>query len=784
MVGQPFLQNAGAIYRLAVEIAWGADLTDLTGAGWSWTDVTTDVQVDQGAGISITVGRQDESSTTQTSNMTCILDNRTGAYSEGGQSSNYPNVRRNTPIRVRVSVDSGSNWTVKYQGNIVGFSPNWDTTGRWATVTITAAGPLRRLDQGTLPSNSSIFTYMISGADATITNYWPMEDPATSTAFRQALGSLGPGHVIGGVNNRAATPPPSALFKLASDSAFSASAPIAVAGSQSDGSTTATVNSWASYAFPYPPAGTQQISGVFNPSGSTKTLIFVLFANGGLPGTPYVQNLAATFSSWVGVHYEPDAPGMASPQGGTLNLAVLDGGASVTLRLAINGSSSTAMKNLAGIPFRWRFANSGTTWTLGILRAGDVAETTLTGTAATLNLATYTDAQVSPFYNGSPSKYPGGGGGVGHIAYHNAPSSLTGSAAAVNAHSGESPSTRVSRLGVENIIPVTVVDSAIATNSSIADVVGPQYYDTLSNLLRECEVTNQGALYDGLGIGLTYITRKYKESQQAAFTLDASAGQVVMPFAPVDDDRLNVNQVKVSLHNGPSASYEDDTGPLGVNAIGVYGTSLTVNPSDPTSLDAYAKWLVGLGTQQGYRYPTWTFYLHKPSTKALIPSWLATVPSSRFDVTNISTPRTQHLNDTIRNLLEGWTETITQFEWIVTANATNYDPWKVITVAAATGSTADTVCHADTDSSQLNASATAGATSLSVKTNSGPVWITAAGTGGSDNFPFDIDVGGVKVHVTNITATISPQTFTVSAIPQNFANATPVKVWRPPVLGL
>ena len=52
MTGVAILQNVTSGVRVALEVAWGADLTDLTGASWTWTDITTDIDVSQN-GITI-----------------------------------------------------------------------------------------------------------------------------------------------------------------------------------------------------------------------------------------------------------------------------------------------------------------------------------------------------------------------------------------------------------------------------------------------------------------------------------------------------------------------------------------------------------------------------------------------------------------------------------------------------------------------------------------------------------------------------------------------------------
>ncbi|MEU6279725.1 hypothetical protein [Streptomyces sp. NPDC047028] len=67
--------------------------------------------------------------------------------------------------------------------------------------------------------------------------------------------------------------------------------------------------------------------------------------------------------------------------------------------------------------------------------------------------------------------------------------------------------------------------------------------------------------------------------------------------------------------------------------------------------------------------------------------------------------------------------------------------------------------HVDTDGSELAADATSTATSLSVATTDGPVWVDS--TTYPAEFPFDITAGGERMRVTGISGTSSPQTFTV-----------------------
>jgi hypothetical protein len=88
----------------------------------------------------------------------------------------------------------------------------------------------------------------------------------------------------------------------------------------------------------------------------------------------------------------------------------------------------------------------------------------------------------------------------------------------------------------------------------------------------------------------------------------------------------------------------------------------------------------------------------------------------------------------------------------------------------------------DSGGSSLASSATAGATTLSVATTAGnDLWIT-----GSVNF--DIIIGGEQIHVSSISGTSSPQTFTVTravnGVSKAQASGAAVALYRPAIVAL
>lgn len=754
-MGAPFLTTTVADMQVAVEVAWGADLTDLDGSGWSWTDITADVLfgngVDAEQRIRITIGRPDESSETQTAELVCVLDNRTGAYSEGGMSPNWPDIRRGTPVRVRVSDDDGSTWSLRFQGTANGWTPAWDaTTGRWATVVLSASGPLRKLNQGTLPAQS-VYAQTIPHDTSRypgLVYYWNNEGGTGMQAVPPSV------PVVYAPNQRMLANQvyiPRVVLPANTD-AFPFSGPLP--------------GQWANFA------------------GGTGSSPLPATSNTGVLQFRWLSIISSVPSEQPILFFETSA-----------DLSVL-----WTLMLQPDGG--IYLKNddgYAGVAIAFNANNKALMFQLTIATAGSNATATLTSMDQTGARGTFTWSNMPGPTIGycafvqfiGPNINDDGETPIvsAHMTVQNQSSSMAAVEDMFLGFPGEATLDRLERLCNGHGFYLAVLDSTATENASVVDTMGPQYYDTLTALLRECEVTGQGVLYDGLGPGLTYVTKQYRQAAAAAatLTLDAAAGEIMEPFAPVDDDQTLRNHVDAVRRNSVTTSHIDRAGPLGAEVVGDYSTSLAVNPEGDGGVIDYARWGVHLGTQQGYRYPSVSFALETNPT--LIADWLDCTPQSRIDVVNVGSVRRQHPGNDVRLLLEGWAEEISQFTWRVTANTSRADAWNVVRLAAPTGSTGDDVGRYETSSSQLNTSVSAGATSISVRTNSGPVWVTSSAD--SDSFPFAIDLGGIRAVVTAISGASSPQTFTLSAaLPRAFTGSTspgagtPIRLWKPPVLGL
>jgi hypothetical protein len=113
------------VTRVVVEAAFGQALPTAS----TWTDITN--YVDMATGLSISRGASDELSQAQPGTLTVRLDNSDGRFTPGRASSPYyPNVKRNTPIRVRL-LSTAKNYVTNpsFETNAAGWtSPSADST--------------------------------------------------------------------------------------------------------------------------------------------------------------------------------------------------------------------------------------------------------------------------------------------------------------------------------------------------------------------------------------------------------------------------------------------------------------------------------------------------------------------------------------------------------------------------------------------------------------------------------------------------------------------------------
>jgi hypothetical protein len=611
---------------VAVELAWGADIT-ADPSTWAWTDITQHVR--QSPGISWSLGRNDEGSASQPAKCAMTLTNTSGAYSLGGQASNWPNVRRGTPVRVRLNPD-GAGYITAFQGETVGFTPNWDLSGNDATVALEAAGALRRLAQNSQAIRSAL-TRALPTADGVLA-YWPCEEPDEAARFESGLDG-GQAMTWAGAPDLATTTsfPGSASLPKLKGSWWSAGVT----------SVAATGELQIRALVEFPDDDTAEAEGTILSLYTTGTAarfnVDYVPTTGGLLAVRVYDSAGTQIHDTTSLTFNVNRPTRARRY---------------SLSLTQNGSNIDAVLSTTE-PVRF-----------GVYTAL-ITAASFTVSSRTLGAATRVQVNV-----GAITVPPGALDDVtvGHVTVQTAVTSTVDAQNEVMGYANERADDRLQRLCDENGEALTVTGAA-------GLMLGPQPLATFVDLLRECETVDQGVLYDGATAGLSYVGRDEIENEPAVLTLDATASQLAEPFDAVDDDQRTVNRAIVTRSQSVTRTVEDADGMLGVDTIGPYEASLTVNTNDDDKVEDYAGWLVHLGTVEGYRHPSVTLDLRDNITLAR--DWLSLRPGHRVDIDNIDDVLPGYPAGTVSLYVEGKSQHLGDNTWRGTLNCSPYQPWQV-----------------------------------------------------------------------------------------------------------
>lgn len=339
---------------------------------------------------------------------------------------------------------------------------------------------------------------------------------------------------------------------------------------------------------------------------------------------------------------------------------------------------------------------------------------------------------------------------IGHVTLQNGlnPISLD-QVTTLNAYVGERAGRRVQRLCREVGVP-----SRIYGDPDDTQAMGPQESGSLMDLLQECADTDLGILFEPReSIGVGFRTHSSMLNQASSLALDYSNGEAVGTPRLDRDDQAFANDVTVRNWSGAEARAEVVLGEFSTaeppDGAGRYDTSFDVSIKNDALLLDHAGFRLALYSPDEPRISSVAVDTLMPAvagSPTLIAALLDTDLGDLISVDNLLPEAYAYL---IEQIVQGSSETIGHFNHRVDFRTTPGSPWN-------TG-LADDEGRYDTAGSELDSAASANATSLSVATTLGPIWTTAAG-----DFPFDITVDGVRVTVTNITGSSSPQTFTVT----------------------
>lgn len=585
--------------------------------------------------------------------------------------------------------------SVRFAGEVVAWPPRWDLSDSDVWVPIEAAGILRRLNQGQKPLRSALFRD-ISTRGPNVVGYWPMEEGEGATQFASGIDDL-PATWVG-------------ALELANYDDLIASAPL-------------------------PTFGEPGVSVVGMPSGyvgSGRQRVF-MFVHAPADGIEAEHELFRVHTTGTATHWI-----VSLLPNGNMRLKAFANTAEVLTSLigfAMNGSQSFVSLRLEqdGADIDWRL----TEFEIDGSGSGEAS--------ATLNAQTLGEVWAVSL------RTEGEGLGdtpIGHVTVLDDDVDdiweiLESSAIA---WWGEPAGDRLKRLAADEDVDLLVVGDPGATVT-----VGEQEIAEFLEILEEAAEADLGFLGEQMeALGLLYRTRLTLYNQAPALTLDYANGEIFEPITPTDDDQLVRNEVTVKRRRGSSTTARLEEGSLSVqpapDGIGLYDTQIELSLALDGQTHDQASWRLHMGTVDELRVPSLTLNLANLRMEAHLPAIAAIREGDRIQVENTPAWLPPGPLDLI---VQGWKETLGEFEREITFHCTPGRVWNVAVVE-------DLVLgRFDTAGSELASAIDDNDTTLSVAVTEGHLWTTA-------DEPFDIVVGGEEMTVTAVTGASSPQTFTVT----------------------
>ncbi|NUO43725.1 MAG: hypothetical protein HOV82_17015 [Streptomyces sp.] len=615
--------------------------------------------------------------TAQTSGTTSFADSAGRTWSLGG----------NAEI---------TNRKVRFVGEVSEWPARWDN--RFDVVSeVEAAGVLRRLGLGAVPTKSPMYREVTRPERTPIVAYWPMEDGAGATMLGSAIDGHPAFKISGSVTPAAYT---SWVGSDAVPTVGTGSMKVSVPAYTLDATNPGSI---LMFFVRVPAAGVVSTQRLVSTSMTGLAASWSLYVN-----TSGQLDLRAYDSDGTQIH----ASGFGSDSiNGLEKLVVIRWTAPTAVSVSylvavfdIAGSMTTAVPNNSSSSFS--FNNTVSATTMGIVSAIRFGEDgAMNGTA------------------------------IGQVAVGNSTLAVQGIAGPMVGWNAEEAPSRVIRLGEEESV------QAYATGPG-DEQMGVQARSTAVELMRAAEQVDKGILAEQRAIlGLRYVTRASMYNQPVAFTMNYTGDDgLVTPLDPVDDDQAVTNDVTEQRDGGGSARAVLTTGALSTQpppaGIGLYDTSYTTNLLNDTQPPLHAGWRLHLGTWDETRFPQVSVNL--AGAPASIESAASVDVGSRLQITN---PPVWLPPDTLDLLCQGYTETLDQFTWNLVYNCTPYGPFNIARVEDATYGKADTA------GSELAAAMTNSATTAYVMTTSGPEWTTSPA-----QMPIPLRVAGEVMSATAVSS--------------------------------
>jgi hypothetical protein len=607
-----------------------------------WTDISPFVLYrDSSQLVTITRGRPDETSQVQPSTCTMQINNRDGRFSPRNPvGPYYGQIGRNTPIRVSRMQNGVRRY--RFYGEVPAWPTTWDISGNDVWAPITAAGILRRLNQGTPPA-FSVLRHGIP-TDPSMVAYWPCEDGSSAISLASGLAG-GTAMAVSGTLNPAAF------------SGFFSSSPIP----------TFKTDTWTGTVPAYTDVGSGRVSFIIYAPAATLT-----------DATRIISIATGGSVSRIDVLYRT---------GGHLQMKVYDTTGAVVEDTGTPADFGGIDNGFTRITVNWDpHVGGGTSLSFGEYVLGQLGA---------INLGTYTLTQtVSGVQTVILS--PDGtltGASLGHVWVQAVSTEKLDVLSWLPAYSGEAPTDRFQRLcGEQGVGGVLVNPGEIGTDTVS---MGYQLPDTFPNLMQQCADTDLSLLFEPRDqLALALRTRLSLYNQAARLALDYAQNQLSGPLDPVDDDLFTRNDVTVQRVGGSSNRQELTSGTLSTQAppagVGDYATSVSISLGSDGQLPDQAGWRLHLGTVDEPRYPHLSLNLRSTEITSNLDLWNACLTVDVGDRVTVANPPAWMPPDQITQIVQGYSESLGVFEHDMVLNLSPEDPYHVGVVGDAVLSRADT----------------------------------------------------------------------------------------------
>lgn len=496
-------------------------------------------------------------------------------------------------------------------GNVVELPVRWDQSGNDSWAPITAAGILRRLEQGDDPLDSPLRNQLMSYVNAgDSAGYWTGEDGADADSLGSSDGVSAAGRLIGNYATASDDTLPGAIttFKL------------------SDGASRA-----------------QFVCGRSTVGGSGFSGMFLHRAENAMVAETEIAKWITTglITTW---RFYLDVTGGVQLRGWD---------ASGTLVVNQGAATSFDFTQWCAYQLETEVSGGSTFWTMIIHRVGTLSFQSFTNTLATTAAIRPVSLQLTG--NGTGAAY------FSHpyMGQNTLPFVTVPFAAVANGYNTEGSSERITRVAAQAGIPIFV-------ESGLNTTLGRQPRGGPLEVIRDAANANMGILYER-GNSLAFRPRSQRYARGVELALSIPIGDLDEPPEPTDDDRYTRNDVTVSRTNAGGVRAVDEAS---VTELGRYADSVTLGLFNDGQASSHALWRVFLGTFDDLRWPR--FKLNFRRNSQLIPLWRACRFGFRMTVGGELSQILGHPPDVI---VEGRSQLIKIDEWTVDLNTSPARPW-------------------------------------------------------------------------------------------------------------